>query len=258
MNSAHPLLAALALACCASQALADTSGMIEAGVLQHTLTANFPDWRHQFVRGNFRSGPDDLWDADLVHATRFADSGTMLVLGNTHQFTPLWYSNLSIASSSGGFFLPRLRLDVTGNRKWGAQSQLVTTAGLTAITAKDGHKDASVLLGATYYTPYPLVLEAGVRINRSNPGSVWSNAKYLAFTYGHDKQQIISLRHGFGTEAYQLIGVDQALVDLHSRSTTLTWRLWLRPRQGIQLRAEKYSTAFYRRQGGELALFQEF
>jgi len=249
---------AACLACSAAAGAAGVSGMVEAGGLQHTLTAGFPDWRHQFVRGNLRTDADNLWDADLVHATRFNDTGTMLVLGNTHQFSPLWYSNLSIAASNGGFFFPSLRLDAAANRKWGAERKLVTTVGLTAFNAKDGHRDRSLLLGLTYYLDIPLVLEGGVRINRSNPGSVVSRANYVAVTYGQEQKQIISLRHGFGKEAYQLIGANALLVDLNSNVSTLTWRQWLRPRQGVQLRAEKYSTPFYRRQGVELALFQEF
>lgn len=253
--------AAVAVAClgwCAGAGAADASGMLEIGALKHTLTAGFPDWRHQFVRGNLRTDVDNLWDADLVHATRFNDAGTMLVLGNTHQFSPLWYGNFSVAASSGGFYFPSLRMDVAANRKWGAQRKLVTTAGLTAFNAKDGHRDRSLLLGLTYYFDIPLVIEGGVRINRSNPGAVVSRARYVAMTYGQEQRQIISLRHGFGKEAYQLIGANALLVNLNSDVSTFTWRQWLRPRQGFQLRAEKYGTPFYRRRGVELALFQEF
>ncbi len=232
--------------------------MVEVGALQHTLTAGFPDWRHQFVRANLRTDPDNLWDADLVHAARFDDSGTMLVLGNTHQFNPAWYTNVSVAASSGGFFFPSLRMDVAVNRKWGAQQKLVTTVGLTAFNAKDGHRDRSLLLGLTYYFDLPLVIEGGIRINRSNPGAVVSRANYVAMTYGRAQHRIVALRHGFGEEAYQLIGANALLVDLNSNVSTLTWREWLRPQQGVQLRVEKYSTPFYRRRGVELALFQEF
>jgi YaiO family outer membrane protein len=252
------LAAGLAAFSCAAATAQQSTGMLEAGVLQHALSAGFPDWRHAFVRGNLRTSENNVWDADLVHARRFGDTGTMLVLGNTHQFSPLWYGNFSVAASHGGFFLPRLRVDLTANRKWGARSELVTTVGIMAFKAKDGHEDRSVLLGLSYYFTIPLVIEGGVRINRSNPGAVPSHANYAALTYGRQDHAIVSLRHGFGTEAYQLIGANALLVDLDSKVSTLTWRQWLRPRQGLQLRAEHYSTPFYRRRGVELALFQEF
>ena len=80
----------------------------------------------------------------------------------------------------------------------------------------------------------------------------------MALTYSKPQSQMISLLHGFGREAYQLIGPDALLVGLDSKVDTFTWRQWLRPRQGVQLRVEQYSTAFYSRRGAELALFQEF
>ena len=252
------LVLASALFGCAGAALADTASMIEVGALHHNVSAGYGDWDHKFVRANVRSAPGSLWNGELVHARRFGDSGTLAVLGHTRDFGQLWYGSASIASSSGGFFFPSLRLDLTAHRRWGAQHKLVTTAGLTMFNAKDGHRDRSVLLGAAYYFDLPLVLEGGVRFNRSNPGAVTSRANYLAATYGRDKERIISFQHGFGREAYQLIGPDALLVGLDSKVDTLTWREWLRARQGFQLRAERYSTPFYHRQGIEFALFQEF
>jgi YaiO family outer membrane protein len=103
-----------------------------------------------------------------------------------------------------------------------------------------------------------LILQTGIRINRSNPGAVVSRAKYVGLTYHKPQRHMVSVLHSFGREAYQLIGPDALLVGLDSTVDTLTWRQWVRPRQGIQLRLEKYRTPFYSRQGAELALFQEF
>ena len=167
---------AACLGCSNSVAAADDGGMIEAGALRHTLTAGFQGWRDQFVRGTLNTGGGNWWNADLVHATRFDDSGTLLALGHTRQFGERWYGSAGIASSSGGFFFPSMRVDLTANRKWGEHRKLITTVGLTAFNAKDGHRDRSVLLGVTYYFDLPLVLQAGVRINRSNPGAVVSRA----------------------------------------------------------------------------------
>ncbi len=238
--------------------VASAPAMLEAGVLHHTLTDGFGNWQDVFVRGNLRTDSADLWNAELVHSKHFGANGTLFVLGNTHDFDARWYSNVSVSGSSGGFFLPNFRFDVTANRKWLAQSNFVTKLGLTSVRAKDGHEDRSLLLGATYYFQIPLVLEGGVHINRSNPGQVMSHNKFLALTYGRDKERIVSLVHSVGSEAYQYIGAQALLVDFDSHASTATWRQWLRPRQGFQLRAEAYHNPYYSRHGVELALFQEF
>lgn len=248
---AAPLAPALA------QGAAPTAS-VEIGALRHTLSDGYGSWTHQFVRGTVQAGADDTWNAELVNARQFGDRGTLIVLGNTHRFDERWYGSVFVAGSSGGFFFPHARLDVSASRKWLAQGNLVSTLGLTAVDAKDGHKDRSVLLGASYYFDSPWMVEGGLRINRSNPGQVVSNGKYLAVTYGRQQQQIVSLRYGFGSEAYQYVGANALLVDFDSNVRTATWRKWLRPHQGFQLRAEAYHNPFYDRRGIELAAFQEF
>lgn len=243
------------LACCGTAAAQPVT--VEAGALRHTLSEGYGRWTHQFVRGAWQGGADS-WNVELVNARQFADRGTLLVLGNTHRFDERWYSSASVSGSSGGFFFPQARLDLAANRKWLAQRQLISTLGITAVNAKDGHRDRSLLLAATYYFDSPWVLEGGLRINRSNPGQVVSRASYLAATYGRHQQQILSLRYGFGAEAYHQVGAHALLVDFKSNVWTATWRRWVRPRQGFQLRAESYHNPFYDRRGVELSAFQEF
>jgi len=243
----------------AASAQADApSASVDVGVLRHTLSDGYGSWTQQFVRGVYQAGAADTWNAELVHARQFGDRGTLLVLGNTHQFDERWYASLSAAGSNGGFFFPRARVDLSLNRKWLATRKLVGTLGLTAIDAKDGHRDRSVLLGVAYYFDSPWVLEGGVRLNRSNPGRVASNGKYAAVTYGRQQRQILALRYGFGSEAYQYVGPSALLVDFDSHVWNATWRAWLAPRRGIQVRAEAYRNPFYARRGVELAAFQEF
>jgi YaiO family outer membrane protein len=235
-----------------------TQGTLEAGALHHTLSDGFGNWNHLFVRGNVRLGADDLLNAELVHARQFGDSGNLMVLGDTHTFNADWYGSASMATSTGGFFFPHSRFDLTANRKWLAGRNLVSTLGLTAINAKDGHRDRSLLAGASYYFAGPWIAEGGMRFNRSNPGRVNSNGKYLALTYAENQRRMVSLRRSIGSEAYQYIGENALLVDFHSSSWTGTWRQWLRPKQGFQVRAESYSNPYYHRHGIELSLFQEF
>lgn len=256
-----PCLAA-ALVCGAAgaqtQPLTTSNTMVEAGAGRQNLTAGLGQWTDVFVRANLRAGNGDLWQAELVNAKHFGERGTLLAIGNTHNFNADWYTNVAVAGSSGGFFFPNLRMDVTANRKWLAARNLITSLGVTAINAKDGHQDRTLLLGAVYYLPSSWVVDGGIRVNRSNPGSVASTNKNLALSYVRDKDRIVSLRHSFGNEAYQYIEAHALLVNFDSRSTLLTWREWLAPGRGIQLRAEAYHNPYYNRRGVELAGFMEF
>jgi YaiO family outer membrane protein len=234
------------------------SGYLEAGGMHHNLTGGFGTWNGEFVRGVLQTDADNVWNAELVNMSEFGDRGVLLTGGLTHTINDDWFVSVSGASSSGGFFLPRLRLDVSLSRKWLADRQLVTTVGLTGVDSKDGHRDRSVLLAASYYFKRPWVLEGGVRVNHSDPGAVTSTSSYVAATYGEEKRRIISLRYGFGTEAYQLIGDNAALSNFHSDVWTLTWREWVARRRGFQTRLETYRNPTYSRTGIEFSLFQDF
>lgn len=234
------------------------SGYLEAGILNHSLTSGYPGWNGQFVRGVLHSDEKNTWNAEIVNLSEFGDNGTLFVVGNTHDIDEKWFSSASVSSSSGGFFLPELRLDVSINRKWLDQLNLVTTAGVTMVNAKDTHQDRSVLLAVSYYFEQPWIVEGGVRINHSDPGGVVSNSQYVAVTYGQEKRRFISLRYGFGQEAYQVVAQDATLVNFDSNVLTLTWREWLTSNRGFQIRTEAYHNPSYDRNGIEFSLFQDF
>jgi len=234
------------------------SGHIEAGLMHHSLTNNYGSWNGQFLRTVLQIDEKNIVNAELANSKQFGDNGTLLVLGLSHSLNKDWFANASISGSSGGFFLPRLRMDVSINRKWLEDQSLVTTIGFTAVNAKDDHKDRSVLLSAAYYFQQPWIIEGGIRFNRSNPGQVTSNAKFAAVTFNQDKLREVSLRYDFGEEAYQLIGNNQALSQFDSHALSLTWREWIMRNGGLQLRLESYKNPSYDRNGMELTWFQEF
>ena len=232
---------------------------LEAGLLHHSLSSGYGNWQQEFVRGTLRSSDSTAWNAELVNAREFGAHGTLFGAGVTHTFDADWYGSLG-GSFGSGFFYPQGRLDATLNRKLGADRSVVATLGLTGVNAKDGHRDRSVLMALSWYLPNATVLEGGVRVNRSNPGGVMANSHYLALTHGYDKQQYLTLRYGAGEEAYQYIGAGAGdlLVNFRSHVLTGTWRKWINPHQGFQLRAEAYHNPYYNRRGVEAALFQEF
>jgi len=259
MNRKLTLCCALLAAMGSAAAQSTPGGTVEAGLLHHSLTGDLGDWNQQFVRGTLRTSDATVWNADLVNANQFGAHGTLVVGGVTHVINEDWYGGLG-ASYGSSFFYPQARLDAVINRKLGADRNVIATLGLTAVNARDGHRDRSVLLGLSWYLPSAWVLQGGIRINRSNPGSVMANAKYVAATWGYNKQQYIALRYDIGEEAYQYIGAgtNDLLVNFRSNVISGTWRKWLAPTYGFQLRAEAYHNPYYNRRGLEAALFKEF
>jgi YaiO family outer membrane protein len=82
-----------------------------------------------------------------------------------------------------------------------------------------------------------------------------SHSAFGAITWGEDGNQYVTLRHDRGREAYQSIGENVLLVDFPSHVTSLSWRRWLSPRCGFNLRVERYASANYDRTGGEAGVF---
>jgi len=234
------------------------SGSIEAGVMHHRLSAGYGSWNGQFVRGALQTGENTVWNGELLNTAQYGDSGVLAAAGVTHTLNDKWFVSGAVSTSGGGFFLPRLRLDLTLNRKWLDALNLVTTVGFTAVNAKDEHRDRSVLLAASYYFAQPWIVEGGVRLNNSNPGSVNSAAWYVAATWGQDKKRMLSLRYGRGEEAYQLTGSAATLASFYSSGLTFTWREWFSPEWGAQFRADGYRSPNYDRYGVELSVFRDF
>ena len=106
-----------------------------------------------------------------------------------------------------------MRVDGQLNKKWLSKRNLVTTLGAGYFDAKDAHRDSSLFLGGSYYFDAPLIVQGGVRWNRSTPGAVISRSQYLAVTQGKDRQYFVVLRGEVGRQAYQALGAGAILVD---------------------------------------------
>jgi len=201
---------------------------------------------------------NNIWNAEVSGQHEFGDAGVYVAAGDTYNFNPDWYGSLTAGSSVGGFFWPRFRADGFINKKWMAHKQLITTFGFGYYAAKDAHRDHSFFVGSTYYFTTPWILEDGIRFNVSNPGSVFSPAGFVAVTHGRNLQQYLTLRAGFGVEAYQLIGPTEALTDFESQTLTVTWRRWVGESWGVNLVGDYYHSPFYERGGASFGFFREF
>jgi YaiO family outer membrane protein len=239
------------------------SGSIDAGMGYHSLSDGYRNWNTQFVRGVYASDPKNTWNLEINNQNQFGARGVAMAVGNTHVFNDDWYTSAFVSASAGGFFLPKYGVDIMVNRKLLPARNLVVGVGLSTNRNKDRHRDTAVLLSGAYYFDAPLVIEGNVRLNNSNPGSVRTNYVTLAATYGREKQRYLVISHARGREGWQTVGdpvtgTSTTLTDFRSHSTLLTWREWIGRDWGMQLRAEHYNSAYYRRWGGEMGVFFDF
>jgi YaiO family outer membrane protein len=239
-------------------AVSTVSGFVEAGMNYYGLTDGQENWFGQYLRGVVDFAHKNIVNFEVVHQAEFGDDGTFFSLGLTHVLNPDWYGSLSVGSSAGGFFWPRVRVDAFVSRKWLEQRNLVTTLGFGYYDAKDVHYDYSAFIGAAYYFESPWIVEAGLRYNFSQPGNVTAPGPFAAVTYGRNKEYFLVLRVGIGREAYQVVGPDEAITDFASQVVTLTWRQWLTRDWGFKLQTEYYHNPFYQRAGFEVGIFRDF
>ncbi len=254
----------LGLGLCATTATAapappfTPSGFVEAGGNYHDVSDNFGNWLGEYLKGEVQTDPNNRWNAELLNQRAFKSTGQYGNIGNTHTFNEDWFSSINAGVGDGGFYLPRYRIDAFINKKWLADRQLVTTFGLGMVKAMDVHKDKSLFLGATYYFKTPWIIQGGVRFNKSDPGNVYSSSQFVAVTQGEDKKHFVTLRVGFGKEAYQVIGPSQTLSDFSSQQVSLELRQWVRPDWGFNVRGERYHNPNYDRTGINFGVFKEF
>lgn len=234
------------------------TGFIEGGLGHANLTGDNANWNDQYLRGGVHLTPNDYVTGEISHQSHFGDQGTFFGLGYTRTFDENWYGFLSAGTSSGGFFLPEVRVDGMLFRKFLDKKNLVASTGFTYYRAKEIYTDKAVLLGLTYYLDAPWIVQVGARLNRSDPGNVRSNRGTIAVTYGRDKDQYITLRYDGGREAYQLTGAQSVLSDFTSHEVTLNWRKWFTKRYGMNLRVVYYENPSYKRKQAELGFFVEF
>jgi len=233
------------------------TNFIETGGSYQTLTNGYGFWGGGYTRAVYEKGPD-VWDAEINGQHQFGDAGVYFAAGDTHTFSPSWYGALTVGSSAGGFFWPRFRTDAFLNKKWLARKQWISTVGYGYVAAKDVHRDNIFYLGSTYYFEKPWIVEEGMYFNVSDPGKVFAPAGFVALTQGRNKQQYLTVRAGFGEEAYQLIGPTVTLTQFNSQELTITWRRWLGTNWGFNVIGDYYHSPFYMRGGSSFGFFKEF
>jgi YaiO family outer membrane protein len=237
---------------------------VEAGINYSSVSRNQGDWFGQGIRGEIQTDPNNRWKAEYLHQRQFKDSGHYFSIGNVHSFNPDWYSDISVGTSTGGFFFPTYRVDAFLNKKWLEKRNFLTTIGYGHFQSRDIYADDSLYFGTTYYFHPYWIFENGVRFNLSSPGSVTSASGFVALTNGRVSNYFVTVRYGYGREAYQLIGPGNLLSDFYSHNMALIWRQWMLKDWGydndwgFNTRIEYYTNPNYHRLGTYLGVFKEF
>ena len=257
-DAVYHLAATLAAALAAGTAGAQTAASrvtIDLAANRSSLTANLPDGKALNLRAAWDMPSGNVLQAELLDERKFGQSGGVAALAYTYRLDTAWYGIGTLALGHGGPNWANQKVDVQLSRKWLAQQQLVTSVALYDARFDAGRSDRGARLSATLYGQMPAVIEAGVIINRSQPGSVRSQMPYASAVFGSHGAQQLSLRASSGREAYQALGVaGGSLVDFHSRSLSANWRQWLAPSWGWTAQAEFYRNPAYERRtlGGGL------
>lgn len=222
-----------------------------------SLSAGFSNWRDLTLRGTYGL-PRHLLQGEVSLNRRFDKDGAFVGVSDTYTFNEDWFGSVALGVGDGAFYLPRYRIDATLYKKWLADRSLVSSVGVGYYDAPDGHTDRSVSLGAAYYFASPWIVEGGVRLNSSNPGSVRTQQQFVAVTYGRNKQDLVTTRYAWGSEGYLAIAANTQLVNFDSREASVAWRHWLDQRTGLLVSANRYTNPLYHRSGINIGIFHDF
>lgn len=241
-----------------AQSADGTRSTLELTGSHGTLSAGLPDAQALNVRGTWNFSGGDVLRAEALAERKFGSNGSIVAAGYTRVLSTDWLLSGTLALGHGGPNWARQRADVEVSAKWGAARNIVTRAAVYHARYDASRSDSGLRLSAVLYTAVPLVLEAGLIVNVSDPGRVSSRMPFASATYGSEGVQYLSARASAGTEAYQAISAGQQLVDFRSRSLGLNWRRWMGRQWGFIVQAETYHNPSYERTTFGLGAFSQW
>jgi YaiO family outer membrane protein len=233
-------------------------GYLEFGGSRSDLTHPQPHWTDAYVRGVVNLTPTSAFSLEADRQARFGDSGYFGSIGLTHSFTNNLYANAYVGSSVGGFFLPKFRFDGFVNYKLLPRKQLVANLGFGYDRAKTVNSDTRYMVGATYYLPWPFIIQGGASFTHANPGSILATTYNLAVTEGHEKSHYITFRAELGREGYEVVNVSNPLVNFPIHNYSGTWRQWIGSGWGINFNFQRELNPYYNRNGATVGFFVDF
>lgn len=233
-------------------------GYLEVGGSRSELTPPLANWTDAYIRGVINLTPENSFSLEADRQSRFGDSGYYGSVGLTHSFTSDLYTNAYVGSSVGGFFMPKFRFDGFVNYKLLPQKQLVANFGIGYDHAKTPNSATRFMAGATYYLPWPLIIQGGATFTRANPGNTLATTYNLAVTQGREKEHYITVRAEMGREAYEVVNANNTLVDFPIHTYSGNWRQWIGMNWGFNFNFQREVNPHYNRNGATFGLFVDF
>jgi YaiO family outer membrane protein len=229
---------------------------METYISYNRLNSGYKQWREVGVRGLYERGRHLIY-AEAAAINRFNENGSYFAVGDTITLDDNWYTALSLGVGSGATFLPDYRVDGFINRKFLADKSLIGTLGLGYSKIPDGHTNNLQNVGFTYYFNAPWVVQGGVTRTTSNPGDVQTTQRFVAATWGQQKQTLVIGRYGWGREGWLALGDSNFVSNFSSHQASISMRQWLGSSWGTNVGYEQYKNPFYTRKGLNLSIFWE-
>jgi YaiO family outer membrane protein len=223
---------------------------------QH-LTGGYSPWRQLTIHGVYESDRH-VFQGELSHKREFDTTGNFLGLTDTYTINDDWFTSGSVGFGDGAFYLPRIRFDGFVYRKFLPKKNFVGSLGVGYYDAPDGHIDRSIAVGGAYYFEQPLVVEGGIRFNRSNPGGVNTHQQFVAASYSPDSQNALSARFAWGSEGYVPLAAKSSMVGFNSTDASVSWRHRFDKRWGFSISANRYRNPSYARSGVDVGVTRQF
>lgn len=229
---------------------------VEATGRYEHLSADFAPSRTLGTSIIVPATPTSWWRADLVAGQHLGEGDVLLSLAHTRDLGPRVYASAALSGSPGSALaLPQARLDAMAYLRLGQQKRLVLGAGGFYMRGHDEHRDAGAVGEILWYARDGVVLQAGARVMRSDPGDAPGQHVYASATLGRAGKRFVALRVGASHEAYQVMRPLVTYVDFDSREASVAWREWLGTRGGITAGASVYQNPYFTRTAVSLGVF---
>lgn len=248
----------LGLGTAAAQAQTQAQTTVEASFSHGRLTSGLPDAQATSLRAVRVLPGGDVLNLELVDERKFGEHGGTAAVAATKVLDESWQLGGTLVRGMGNEIWPEWRFDLELTKAWGERRNVLTRLARYHHRYEQQRLDQGWRLSVVAYLEAPLVLDAGVTWNTSEPGGIRSHMPYVAATLGRHGVQTVSLRASRGTEAYQALGAGAQLVNFRSESFGLRWQHWLSSTYGLTVQAERYRNPSYTRVTGSVGAFVQW
>jgi len=263
MKPQHYIFASLLLGTCvlSASALAQSTtsrpglpGELQFSAANYQFSTDIDSWKGvamNVTQPGYRGG---VWTGEATMLHRLDILSFAYGAGYT-QPLGFWILRAAARTSSGGFYNPKLRMDLQLGRKFGPGQQLVGWLNATRRAGRDGHVDSGIGAELQWYATTEWITQIGGRVQHSNPGQAWGHELSAAITYVGGPNRQLTLRGSLAHEAYTVQSPLVTYTDFRSSSISLSWRETFGGGTGTELTFEHYRNPYFTRTGVRAGFF---